>query len=155
LEVTAHTEGAVAQTFRSAETPVTTPEDAAATTTLLRAPAAVAAAFFLIGAFAAQIVWSSGTSDAAAAAALRCLAVGLVCVPFLLSSRRYRPGRTAMRTWIVAAALAVSLRSIYLCVSLFPLPLGAWLTAAAVQVAVLGVFWLAVVAVLRPPSGQG
>ena len=40
-----------------------------------------------------------------------------------------------MRAWIVAAAVAASLRSVYLCVSLFPLPAGAWLTAV-VQVAV-------------------
>jgi len=134
---------------------LTTPEDADATTTLLRAPAAIAASFFLIGALAAQVVWSNGTLEASVAAALRCLVVGLVCVPFLLSSRRYRPGRTAMRTWIVAAALAVALRAIYLCVSLFPLPGGDWLIAVAVQVAVLGAFGLAVFAVMRPPSGQG
>ena len=59
-----------------------------------------------------------------------------------------------MRAWIVAAALAVALRSIYLCVSLFPLPVGEWLIAVAVQVAILGAFWLAVFAVMRPPSGQ-
>jgi hypothetical protein len=124
-----------------------TPEDAAATTTLLRAPAAVAAAFFLIGALAGQVVWSNGTLEAAGFAALRCLAVGLVCAPFFLSSQRYRSGRTAMRVWIVAAALAASVRSIYLCVSLFPLPLGDWLTAAGLQVALLGTLWLAVYAV--------
>lgn len=125
-----------------------TPEDAAATTTLLRAPAAVAAAFFLIGAIAGQIVWSNGTLEATSLAALRCLAVSFVCVPFLLSTRRYRSGRTAMRAWIVAAALAASVRSIYLCVSLFPLPLGDWLIAAGVQVALLGALWLAVFALV-------
>src|SRR5687768_18609496 len=99
---------------------LTTPEDAEATTTLLRVPAAIAALFFLFGALAAQLVWSNGTLEAALASALRCFVIGLVCVPFLLSSRRYRPGRTAMRVWIVAAAAAVALRSLYLCVSLFP-----------------------------------
>ena len=57
----------------------------------------------------------------------RCCAASrsrLVCVPFLLSSRRYRAGQTAMRVWLVAAAVAASLRTVYLCVSLFPLPLG-------------------------------
>ena len=132
-----------------------TPEDAAATITLLRAPAAVAASFFLVGALAAQIVWTNGTFDGAVAAALRSLAVGLVCVPFLLSTRRYRSGQNVMRIWIVAAAFAVTLRSIDLCVSLRPLPTGAWLTAAAVQVAVTGAFWLAVYAVLRPAPLEG
>jgi hypothetical protein len=125
-----------------------TPEDAAATTTLLRAPAAVAASFFLVGALAAQIVWTNGTLEGAVAAGLRSLVVGLVCVPFLLSTRRYRSGQTVMRVWLVAAALAVTLRSIYLCVSLFPLPAGQWIAAVAVQVAVLGAFWLAVYALV-------
>jgi hypothetical protein len=128
-----------------------TPEDAAATTTLLRAPAAVAAAFFLVGAVAGQVAWSNGTLEAGVAAALRCLAVGFACVPFLLSSQRYRPGRTAMRAWLVAAAVVGSLRSIQLCVSLFPLPVGEWLVAAGVQVALLGVVWLAVFALVRRP----
>ena len=132
----------------------TTPEDAAATTTLLRAPAAVAASFFLVGAVAAQMVWTNGTLDAALAAAVRSLLVALVCVPFLLATRRYRSGQPLMRAWIVAAALAVTLRSIYLCVSLFPLPAGQWLIAVVVQVAVTGAFWLAVHAVLRAPSAQ-
>ena len=132
-----------------------TPEDAEATTTLLRAPAAVAAAFFLTGAIAGQVVWSNGTLEAARSAALRCLAVGLVCVPFLLSSRRYRPGRTAMRSWIVVAALAASVRSIYLCVSLFPLPVGDWLTAAGVQLALLTALWGAVFAVTRSTPAEG
>lgn len=131
-----------------------TPEDAAATTALLRAPAAVVSAFFLVGAATAQAVWSNGTFEAAAASALRGLAVALVCVPFLLASRRYRSGRTVMRAWIVAAAFAVALRSVYLCVSLFPLPAGEWLIAVGVQVAVVGAFCLAVYAVLRPPSGH-
>lgn len=133
---------------------LTTPEDAEATTTLLRAPAAIAASFFLVGAFAGQVVWTNGTLEAAVAAAWRSLVVGLVCVPFLLSSRRYRPGQTVMRTWIVAAAVAVTLRSIHLCVSLFPLPAGEWLVAVGVQIAVLGAFWVAVFAVRRPPSRQ-
>ena len=140
LEVAGHAQGEVG--------PVT-PEDAAATTTLLRAPAAIAAACFLGGAIVGQAVWSNGTLEAAGSAALRCLAVGLVCAPFLLSSRRYRAGRTAMRAWIVAAALAASVRSIYLCVSLFPLPFADWLIAAGVQVALLGALWLAVFAVTR------
>jgi len=135
---------------------VVTPEDAAATTTLLRAPAAVAAAFFFVGAIAGQVVWLNGTLEAASLAALRCLVLGFVCVPFLLSSRRYRSGRTAMRAWIVAAALVASARSIQLCVSLFPLPFGDWLVAAGVQVALLGVLWLAVFAhVWRPNPSQG
>jgi hypothetical protein len=128
-----------------------TPEDAAATITLLRAPAAVAASFFLVGALAAQVVWSNGSLEASVAAALRSLVVGLVCVPFLLPSRRYRSGQSVMRAWIAAAALAVTLRSVYLCVSLFPLPAGQWLTAAAVQLAVTGVFWLAVYALVWRP----
>lgn len=127
----------------------TTPEDAEATTTLLRAPAAIAASFFLVGAFAAQVVWSNGTFEALVASAVRGLAVALVCVPFLLASRRYRSGRTAMRAWIVAAAIAATIRSIYLCVSLFPLPVGPWLVAVGVQVALVGTFWLAVFAVSR------
>jgi hypothetical protein len=129
-----------------------TPEEAAATTTLLRAPAAIAAAFFLLGALAAQVVWSNGTLEAGIAATLRSLGVGFVCVPFLLASRRYRAGRTAMRIWLVAAALLASARSIQLCVSLFPLPLGEWLIAAAVQLALLGVFWLAVYALVWRPN---
>jgi hypothetical protein len=131
----------------------TTPEDAAATVTLLRAPAAIAAAFFLGGAIVGQAVWSTATLEATAFALLRCVAVALVCVPFLLPSRRYRPGRRAMRAWIVAAAIAATLRSIDLCVSLFPLPAREWLTAVAVQVAVLSALWLAVFAVRRPPPG--
>ena len=48
-------------------------------------------------------------------------------MPFLLlPSRRYRPGRTTMRVWIVAAAIAATIRSIDLCVSLFPLPAREW-----------------------------
>ena len=129
----------------------TTPEDAAATVTLLRAPAAIAAGFFLGGAIVGQAVWSTATLEATAFALLRCVAVALVCVPFLLPSRRYRPGRTAMRVWIVAAAIAATLRSIDLCVSLFPLPAREWLTAVAVQVAVLSALWLAVFAVRRAP----
>jgi hypothetical protein len=144
LEVTAHAQSAI---------DAVTPEDAAATATLLRAPAAIAAWFFLIGAVAAQVVWSTGTLEAAGAAAVRCLAVGFVCVPFLLPSRRYRPGRTAMRAWIVAAAIASTIRSVYLCVSLFPLPLGEWLIAVGVQAGVVAAFWLAVFAVIRGPRG--
>ena len=131
-----------------------TPEDAEATTTLLRAPAAVAAAFFLIGALAAQVVWSNDTVEAWVAATLRCLVVGFACVPFLLSSRRYRAGRTAMRAWLVAAALVASVRSIQLCVSLFPLPLRDWLIAAGVQAALMGVLWLAVFALVRRPRAE-
>jgi hypothetical protein len=52
-----------------------------------------------------------------------------------------------MRVWIVAAAIAATVRSIDLCVSLFPLPMGEWLTAVAVQVAVLSALWIAVFAV--------
>ncbi len=125
----------------------TTPEEAAATTTLLRAPAAIVASFFLVGAVAAQAVWSNGTLEAAIWSALRCLAVAFVCVPFLLPSRRYRSGRRVMRAWIVAAAVAASIRSVYLCVSLFPLPAGAWLVAVGVQIATLAALWLAVYAV--------
>ena len=131
----------------------TTPEDAAATVTLLRTPAAIAAGFFLGGAVVGQAVWSTATVEATVFAVLRCLAVALVCVPFLLPSRRYRPGRTAMRVWIVAAGLAATIRSIDLCVSLFPLPAREWLTAVAVQIAILSALWLAIVAVRRPPPG--
>jgi hypothetical protein len=127
-----------------------TPEDAAATTTLLRAPAAVVAAAFLGGVVAGEVASWSGTLEAAGAAALRCLAVSLVCVPFLLASRRYRAGQTAMRAWIVAAALVASVRTIYLCVSLYPLPFGTWVLAAGLQVALVATLWLAVFAVLRP-----
>jgi hypothetical protein len=130
----------------------TTPEDAAATVTLLRAPAAIAAGFFLGGAVVGQAVWSTATPQAAAFAVLRCLAVALVCVPFLLPSRRYRAGRRVMRAWIVAAASVATMRSIDLCVSLFPLPAREWLTAVAVQVAVLSALWLAVFAVVRRRS---
>jgi hypothetical protein len=132
----------------------TTPEDAAATVTLLRTPAAIAAAFFLGGAVVGQAVWSTATLEATAYAGLRCLAVAVVCVPFLLPSRRYRAGRTAMRAWIVAAAIAATLRSIDLCVSLFPLPARAWLTAVGVQLAILSALWLAVFAVRRSSPGQ-
>lgn len=123
-----------------------TPEDAAATTTLLRAPGAVLAGGFLVGAIAGQVVWSNGTFEGAAAVAVRLLAVGVVCVPFLLKSSSYRPGRTVMRAWMIAAALAASLRSIYLCVSLYPLPLGEWLIAVGVQAVILAGLWLAVFA---------
>lgn len=133
----------------------TTPEDAAATVTLLRTPAAIAAAFFLGGALVGQAVWSTATLEAAGFALLRCAAVALVCVPFLLPSRWYRAGQTVMRVWIVAAAIAATLRSIDLCVSLFPLPAREWLTAVAVQVAVLSALWVAVIAVRRAPPGQG
>jgi hypothetical protein len=137
---------------RDAQTEVgaVTPEDAAATTTLLRAPAAVATAAFLGGVIIGEAVSSNGTLETAAAAALRCLAVSLVCVPFLLSSRRYQAGRMAMRAWIVTAALVASIRTIYLCASLYPLPFGTWLTAAALQVALVGTLWLAVFALWRP-----
>jgi len=133
----------------------TTPEDAAATVTLLRAPGAIAAAFFLGGAIVGQAVWSTATLEAAGFAVLRCLAVALVCVPFLLPSRWYGAGRRVMRVWIVAAGIAATLRSIDLCVSLFPLPTRDWLTAVAVQVAVLAALWLAVFAIRRAPRGQG
>ncbi len=126
----------------------TTPEDAEATTTLLRAPAAIAAACFFVGAVLGQAVWSTATREATAGAVLRCLTAGLVCAPFLLSSKRYRQGRRLMRAWIVAAALAASLRSIQLLASLYPLPLTEWLIAAGVQLALVGVFWLAVYALV-------
>src|SRR5258708_5816818 len=124
----------------------TTPEEAAAITTLLRAPAAVVAVFFPLCAIAPPVAWADRTSAAAVAAALRCLGVAIVCVPFLLSSKRYRAGRTVMRAWIVTAAAAASLRSIQLIVSLFPLPLTEWLIAGGVQIALMGVFWIAVFA---------
>ncbi len=95
-------------------------------------------------------VSSNGTVETTAAAVLRCLAVSLVCVPFLLSSRRYRTGQTAMRAWIIAAALVASIRTIYLCVSLYPLPFGTWVMAAGLQVALVATLWLAVFAVRRP-----
>ena len=132
----------------------TTPEEAAATTTLLRAPAAIAAACFFVGAVLGQAVWSTATREAAVGALLRCIAAALVCAPFLLASKRYRPGRRVMRAWIVAAALAASLRSIQLVVSLFPLPLGEWLIAAGVQIALVGVFWLAVYALVWSTSAK-
>lgn len=133
----------------------TTPEDAAATITLLRTPAAIAAAFFLGGAIVGQAVWSTATLEATGFALLRSAAVALVCVPFLLPSRWYRSGRTVMRVWLVAAGIAATIRSIDLCVSLFPLPAREWLTAVAVQIAVLGALWVAVIAVRRAPPGQG
>ena len=127
-----------------------TPEDAAATTTLLRAPAAIAALFFLAGAVAAQVAWFNWTLEGAAFATLRCLAVAVVCVPFLLPSRHYRSGhQTAMRVWLIAAAVLASLRTVYLCVSLFPLPLVSWLIGSTLQLALLSTLWLAVY-VLRP-----
>jgi len=128
----------------------TTPEDAAATTTLLRAPAAIAALFFLGGAVAAQVAWFNWTLEGAVFAILRCLAVALVCLPFLLPSRRYRSGQPAMRIWLIAAAVLASLRTVYLCVSLFPLPFVSWLIGSTLQVALLSTLWLAVY-VLRPP----
>jgi hypothetical protein len=130
-----------------------TPEDAAATITLLRAPAAIAAAFFLAGAIVAQAVWWNGTLEAAVLAGLRCLAVAVVCVPFLLGSRRYRPGQTAMRMWLVSAAVLASLRTVYLCMSLFPLPLVNWLLGSGLQIALLGTLWLAVY-VLCPSTNR-
>jgi hypothetical protein len=57
-----------------------------------------------------------------------------------------------MRRWIVAAAIAATIRSVYLCVSLFPLPLGEWLIAVGVQAGVVGAFWLAVFAATRIPN---
>jgi len=40
-------------------------------------------------------------------------------------------------------------------VSLFPLPLTEWLIAAGVQIAMVGVFWVAVYALVwRSPSAQ-
>jgi hypothetical protein len=130
-----------------------TPEDAAATTTLLRAPAAIAAFCFLGGAVAAQVAWFNWTVEGAVFAVLRGLAVAAVCAPFLLATRRYRAGRTAMRAWLVAAAVAATLRTIYLCVSLFPLPLVPWLLGSALQLALLSTIWLAVY-VLRQQRGQ-
>jgi hypothetical protein len=129
-----------------------TPEDAAASRTLLRAPAAIAAAFFLGGAILAQAVWSSATPEARTFAALRCLAVSFVCVPFLLPTKQYRPGRTITRVWLVIAASAASLRSIQLVVWLYPLPLGEWLTAAAVQAGLVTILWLAVRVLIRPSA---
>ena len=129
-----------------------TPEDAAATITLLRAPAAIAAACFLGGAIVAQAVWWNGTLEAAAFALLRSLAVALVCAPFLWPSRRYRPGQTAMRVWLVVAACVASLRTVYLCVSLFPLPLVSWLIGSTLQIALLGTLWLAVYVLRRSPD---
>jgi hypothetical protein len=128
-----------------------TPEEAAATVTLLRAPAAIAAFCFLAGAVAAQVAWFNGTLEGAVFAVLRCLAVTAVCAPFLLATRRYRAGQTAMRVWLVAAAVAATLRTIYLCVSLFPLPLTSWLLGSALQLALLSTLWLAVY-VLQPPA---
>ena len=95
------------------------------------------------------VAWFNGTLEGAAFAALRCLAVALVCVPFLLSSRRYRAGQTAMRVWLIAAAVLASLRTVYLCVSLFPLPLVSWLIGSTLQVALLGTLWLAVFVLRR------
>jgi len=126
-----------------------TPEEDAATLTLLRAPAAIAAACFLGGAILGQAVWSSATPEARTFAVLRCLAVGAVCLPFLLPSKHYRPGRAVMRFWNMAAAVAASARSIQLVVSLWPLPPGAWLIAAAMQVGLMVIVWLAVFAVRR------
>jgi hypothetical protein len=54
-----------------------------------------------------------------------------------------------MRIWLVAAAVAASLRSIQLVVSLWPLPLGAWLIAAAMQAGLVAIVWLAVHAIRR------
>jgi len=129
-----------------------TPEDAAATATLLRAPAAIAAVCFLGGAIAAQAAWWNGTTEGAAFAVLRCLAVSVVCVPFLLPSRHYRSGGTAMRMWLVAAAVLATLRTVYLCVSLFPLPLVSWLIGSTLQIALLGTLWLAVYVLRRSPE---
>jgi hypothetical protein len=145
----------VAKSTAGGQTPAwtgwSTPEDAAATVTLLRAPAAIAAFCFLGGAVAAQVAWFNWTLEGAAFATLRCLAVALVCVPFLLPSRRYRSGQTAMWVWLVVAAVLASLRTVYLCVSLFPLPLVSWLIGSTLQAALLGTLWLAVY-VLRPPK---
>ncbi|HEX9368353.1 MAG TPA: hypothetical protein VF921_17110 [Vicinamibacterales bacterium] len=128
-----------------------TPEDRAATTTLLRAPAAVVAAAFLVGVIAGAAVSSYRAGGPAIADALPCLAAGFVCVPFLVPSECYRPARTGMRAWLPAAAFIASIRTAWLCVSLYPArpSLGNWLMAAGLQVALAGTLWLAVFAVLR------
>ena len=143
------TGGPIARVIADKRTGWSTPEDVAATVTLLRAPGAITAACFLGGAVAGQVVWSNGTLEGAAFAVLRCLAVGLVCLPFLLSSQRYRAGQTAMRVWLIAAAVAATLRTVYLCVSLFPLPLVSWLLGSALQLALLSTVWLAVYVLRR------
>jgi hypothetical protein len=135
-----------------AQTGWSTPEDAASTVTLLRAPAAIAAVCFLGGAVAAQVAWFNGTLEGAVFAVLRCLAVSLVCLPFLLPSRHYRSGGMAMRAWLIAAAFAASIRTVYLCLSLFPLPLVSWLIGSTLQVALLGTLWLAVYVLRRDES---
>ena len=99
----------------------------------------------------AQIAWFNGTLEGAAFAVLRCVAVAVVCAPFLMATRRYRAGQTGMRIWLIAAAVAATLRTVYLCVSLFPLPLVSWLLGSALQLALLSTLWLAVY-VLRPST---
>jgi hypothetical protein len=127
-----------------------TPEEAAATATLLRAPAAIGAAAFLLGAVAGEAVsWGRRAADLQGPAALRLIAVVLVCVPFLLAADRYR--RRSMQAWMIAAAIVATLRGAYLCVSLYPLESpGVRLTTLAVEGAIAGMVWLAVFAVTRP-----
>jgi hypothetical protein len=125
-----------------------TPEDAAATTTLLRAPAAIVAAAFLVGLMAGEAAVWDPTFRAAVPTVLQGLAIGLVCLPFLLPSRWYRSGRSGMRAWMWAAVLAASIRTVYVCGSLYPLqPVQTWLSVTSLHAAQLGTLWLAVLAV--------
>lgn len=134
-----------------------TPEEAAAAVTLLRAPAALGAAAFLAGALAGEaVMWTGRPAGTRWPAALSLLAVGVVCAPFLLPSQWYRPRRAGMQGWISAAALAASLRGVYLCASFYPIQsVASRATTVIVEAAIAGILWLSVFAVKWDASRRG
>lgn len=130
--------------------PAVIDEEAATTTTLFRAPAATITAAFLAGLVIGEVSRSAAARGPLGSTLAWYLAVGLVTLPFFLPSAWYRPGQTIMRAWITAAAVAASIRGVYVCAGLYALrPLIQWLMVAALDLAVLGTLWLAVYGVRR------
>ena len=125
--------------------------DAATTVAFLRAPAAIVSAAFLAGVMAAEAAVPGRILQPRNWDILGYAVVAFVMIPFLLPSRWYRPGRTLMRMWIVAAALIASVRAVYMCVALSPPHPAEWLMVTALHLAEVGTFWLAVFAVYRGP----
>jgi hypothetical protein len=125
--------------------------DAATTVAFLRAPAAIVSAAFLAGVMAAEAAVPGRILQPRNWDVLGYAVVAFVMIPFLLPSRWYRPGRTLMRMWIVAAAAVASLRAVYLCVALDSPRPAQWLMVTALHLAEVGTFWLAVFAVYRGP----
>ena len=113
---------------------------------LLRAPAALAAGAFMIGLVAGEIARRPPAPRQSVATYLLTL---VICVPFLLPTSWYR-GHRILWIWMAAAAVAATVRAVFMAGFLLPYqPIGAWLLKAVMDLLAAALLWVATMAVKR------